>query len=123
MGKIADAISRTEDEQTPLQVKLDELSKAMTILVIAISVVIFLTGFIKYGLGFLSNVSHVLDTFMITVSVAVAAIPEGLVAVVTIVLSMGVTKMNQRHAGGPGMAPGRQAGLTQVEWEGRGCRP
>lgn len=114
MGKIADAISRTEDEQTPLQVKLDELSKAMTILVIAISVVIFLTGFIKYGLGFLSNVSHVLDTFMIAVSVAVAAIPEGLVAVVTIVLSMGVTKMSQRHAIIRKLSAVETLGCTQI---------
>ena len=114
MDKIADAISRTEDEQTPLQVKLDELSKAMTILVIAISVVIFLTGFIKYGLGFLSNVSHVLDTFMIAVSVAVAAIPEGLVAVVTIVLSMGVTKMSQRHAIIRKLSAVETLGCTQI---------
>ena len=114
MGKIADAISRTEDEQTPLQVKLDELSKAMTILVIAISVVIFLTGFIKYGFGFLSNVSHVLDTFMIAVSVAVAVIPEGLVAVVTIVLSMGVAKMSQRHAIIRKLSAVETLGCTQI---------
>lgn len=98
MGKIADALAQAEDGQTPLQRKLSELSHVLTILVVGISVAIFLTGFLKYGLAFLSNFDHVLDTFMIAVSLAVAAIPEGLVAVVTIVLSLGVTKMSQQRA-------------------------
>ncbi|KXB35116.1 cation-translocating P-type ATPase [Atopobium deltae] len=98
MGKIADALTQAEDGQTPLQRKLSELSHVLTILVVGISVAIFLTGFLKYGLAFLSNFDHVLDTFMIAVSLAVAAIPEGLVAVVTIVLSLGVTKMSQQRA-------------------------
>ena len=98
MGKIADALAQAEDEQTPLQKKLTELSKILTILVIVISVVIFLTGFIKYGAGFLSDISRVLNTFMVAVSLAVAAIPEGLAAVVTIVLSIGVTKMSKNNA-------------------------
>ena len=98
MGKIADAIAQAEDEETPLQKKLNELSKILTILVVVISVIIFLTGFVKYGAGFLSDISRVLDTFMVAVSLAVAAIPEGLAAVVTIVLSIGVTKMSKRNA-------------------------
>ena len=98
MGKIADALAQAEDEETPLQKKLTELSKILTILVVVISVVIFLTGFVKYGTGFLSDISRVLNTFMIAVSLAVAAIPEGLAAVVTIVLSIGVTKMSKNNA-------------------------
>ena len=98
MGKIAGALAQAKDEETPLQKKLDELSKTLSILVVAISVVVFLTGFLKYGAGFISNINLVLNTFMIAVSLAVAAIPEGLVAVVTIVLSMGVTKMSQKNA-------------------------
>ena len=98
MGKIADALAKAEDEETPLQKKLNELSKILTILVVAISVIIFLTGFIKYGAGFLSDISRVLNTFMVAVSLAVAAIPEGLAAVVTIVLSIGVTKMSKNNA-------------------------
>ena len=98
MGKIADALAKAEDEETPLQKKLTELSKILTILVVAISVVIFLTGFIKYGGGFLSDINRVLNTFMVAVSLAVAAIPEGLAAVVTIVLSIGVTKMSKNNA-------------------------
>ncbi|MDO4536754.1 MAG: cation-translocating P-type ATPase [Coriobacteriales bacterium] len=114
MGKIANAIAQAEDEQTPLQVKLAELSRILTILVVAISVIIFLTGFIKYGSGFLSNISLVLNTFMVAVSLAVAAIPEGLAAVVTIVLSMGVTKMSQRHAIIRKLSAVETLGCTQI---------
>ena len=98
MGKIADALAQAEDEQTPLQKKLTELSKALTILVVVICALIFATGFIKHGTGFLSDINLVLDTFMVAVSLAVAAIPEGLAAVVTIVLSIGVTKMSHNNA-------------------------
>ncbi|MBS4873503.1 MAG: cation-translocating P-type ATPase [Atopobium minutum] len=98
MGKIADALAKAEEGQTPLQIKLSELSSILTRLVIGVSVIVFLTGFFKYGMGFLGNMDLMLSTFMIAVSLAVAAIPEGLVAVVTIVLSIGVTKMSQQNA-------------------------
>ena len=98
MGKIADALAQAEDESTPLQKKLDQLSKTLTYVVVGISVFIFCTGFVRYGGGFLSNINLVLDTFMVAVSLAVAAIPEGLAAVVTIVLSIGVTKMSKNNA-------------------------
>ena len=98
MGKIADALTRAESDETPLQQRLNELSRILTIVTVAICAVIFLTGFIKYGPGFLTDINHVLNTFMIAVSLAVAAIPEGLAAVVTIVLSIGVTKMSQHNA-------------------------
>ena len=95
MGKIADALTQAKDSQTPLQRQLSQLSKTLTFLVLAICVVIFAVGVIREG-SFTGPM--LLDSFMIAVSLAVAAIPEGLVAVVTIVLSIGVTKMSQKNA-------------------------
>ena len=95
MGKIADAIAQAEEELTPLQIKLAQLSKILTKLVLVICAFIFALGVIKAG-HFSMDV--MIDTFMLAISLAVAAIPEGLVAVVTIVLSIGVTKMSQRNA-------------------------
>lgn len=95
MGKIADAISQAEEELTPLQIKLDQLSKILTKLVLVICVFIFALGVFKAGH---ISVDVMIDTFMLAISLAVAAIPEGLVAVVTIVLSIGVTKMSKRNA-------------------------
>lgn len=96
MGKIADALSQAGDESTPLQKKLNQLSKILSILVLAICAVIFAVDIIR-SYPDISAVS-LLDTFMIAVSLAVAAIPEGLAAVVTIVLSIGVTNMSKRNA-------------------------
>ena len=98
MGKIADALSTAKTELTPLQIKLAQLSRILTVMVIAICVIIFAVDFIRHGSAMASNPKMILDTFMVAVSLAVAAIPEGLVAVVTIVLSMGVTKMSKRQA-------------------------
>ncbi|MEE1159269.1 MAG: HAD-IC family P-type ATPase, partial [Atopobiaceae bacterium] len=99
MGKIADALAKAEDEQTPLQIKLAELSRILTILVVGISALIIVVGMIKNGgLAFFNDIGLVLNTFMVAVSLAVAAIPEGLAAVVTIVLSIGVTKMSHHNA-------------------------
>ena len=95
MGKIADALTQAEDEQTPLQVKLAGLSKILTWLVLAICVVMFVVGVVREGT---LNFDVAINTFMMAVSLAVAAIPEGLAAVVTIVLSIGVTKMSKRNA-------------------------
>jgi len=95
MGKIASALAQAKDESTPLQIKLAGLSKILTWLVLGICIFIFIVGVIKAG-SF--SVEVVLDTFMLAVSLAVAAIPEGLAAVVTIVLSIGVTKMSKRSA-------------------------
>ncbi|MBQ9272243.1 MAG: cation-translocating P-type ATPase, partial [Mogibacterium sp.] len=95
MGKIADAISQAEEELTPLQIKLAQLSRILTKLVLAICVFIFALGVIKAGR---LSMDVMIDTFMLAISLAVAAIPEGLVAVVTIVLSIGVTKMSHRNA-------------------------
>ena len=95
MGKIADALSKAEDGQTPLQIKLSQLSKVLTWLVLVICVVIFGVNILRFrGTG----ERYILDSFLIAVSLAVAAIPEGLAAVVTIVLSIGVTNMSKRNA-------------------------
>lgn len=99
MGKIAGAIANAEDDETPLQKSLDQLSKILSIAVLIICVIILginiLQMLVKNGAitlpGFLSS-------FMIAVSLAVAAIPEGLAAVVTVVLSIGVTNMSKRGA-------------------------
>ncbi len=95
MGKIADALANAEEGQTPLQIKLSQLSKILTWLVLGICVVIFVVQTLRSGgLSFES----VLNSFMVAVSLAVAAIPEGLAAVVTVVLSIGVTNMSKRNA-------------------------
>ena len=95
MGKIADALQQASDGETPLQIKLDQLSKVLTWLVLGICAVVFAVQLVRAGsLGF----GVVLDSFMIAVSLAVAAIPEGLAAVVTVVLSIGVTNMSKRNA-------------------------
>ena len=95
MGKIADALAQASDGQTPLQIKLTQLSKILTWLVLGICVVIFAVQLLRAG-GMSFEV--VLNSFMIAVSLAVAAIPEGLAAVVTVVLSIGVTNMSKRNA-------------------------
>ena len=99
MGKIADALANAKDEETPLQLKLNQLSKILTVLVVGICIVIFAVGLIRAAIspeGITGDTF--LDSFMIAVSLAVAAIPEGLAAVVTIVLSIGVTNMSKRNA-------------------------
>ena len=96
MGKIADALQNAKDGQTPLQIKLTQLSKILTWLVLGICVVVFGVQLIRSIGNFSFDV--VLDSFMIAVSLAVAAIPEGLAAVVTVVLSIGVTNMSKRSA-------------------------
>ncbi len=94
MGKIADALAKAEEGKTPLQIKLAGLSKILTWLVIGICVVIFGVQLIRDGIGF----EPIFNSFMIAFSLAVAAIPEGLATVVTIVLSIGVTNMSKRNA-------------------------
>ena len=92
MGAIADALSAAEEEETPLQVKLKELSRKLSAMILLICAFVFIVNLVRNGSG------AVLDTFMIAVSLAVAAIPEGLSAVVTVLLSIGVTKMSKNHA-------------------------
>ena len=95
MGKIADALAQAEEGKTPLQIKLAGLSKILTYLVIGICVIIFAVQLLRHGsFGF----EPIISSFMLAISLAVAAIPEGLATVVTIVLSIGVTNMSKRNA-------------------------
>ncbi len=99
MGKIADALTNAQEGKTPLQRKLGQLSKILTYLVIGICVVVFGINIIRaLATNGDVNFNMVLDTFMVAISLAVAAIPEGLATVVTIVLSIGVTNMSKRNA-------------------------
>ena len=95
MGKIADALTQAEEGKTPLQIKLAGLSKILTYLVIGICVVIFAVQLLRHGEF---GLEPILSSFMLAISLAVAAIPEGLATVVTIVLSIGVTNMSKRSA-------------------------
>ncbi len=90
VGKIAEMISEVEDSETPLQKKLNGLGKTLGIAALAICAVIFVVGML-YG-------KAPLNMFMTAVSLAVAAIPEGLAAVSTIVLAIGVQRMVKRNA-------------------------
>lgn len=85
LGKIANAISGIDSEQTPLQKKMSEISKMLSIIVIVIAIVMFAVGVIEGR--------PIDDVFMLAVALAVAAIPEGLAAVITITLAIGVQKM------------------------------
>ena len=111
MGKIADALTQAQDEATPLQQKLSQLSKILTFAVLGICVLIFVVGIIRAGEF---TFPAVISTFMLAISLAVAAIPEGLAAVVTIVLSMGVTKMSKRNAVIRKLTAVETLGCTQV---------
>jgi Ca2+-transporting ATPase len=99
MGKIATAIQEAKESRTPLQIKLAQLSGILSKLVIGICIFIFLFGVVRQFItGGAHDLPFFLDTFMLAVSLAVAAIPEGLVAVVTIALSIGVTNMSKKNA-------------------------
>ena len=111
MGKIAGALAATEQEQTPLQRKLDELGKLLSKMVLGICVFIFAFNLFMAG-NF--HLEVILETFMVAVSLAVAAIPEGLATVVTVVLSIGVTKMSQRNAVIRRLTAVETLGCTQV---------
>lgn len=90
VGKIAGFISQDEDEVTPLQRKLNELGKYFTIITIGVAVAIFIIGMIQGR--------EIFDMLLTSISLAVAAIPEGLPAIVTIILALGVQKMAKRNA-------------------------
>jgi len=90
VGKIAEMLNATEEQETPLQIKLNKLSKTLGIAAIAICAMIFMIGLLQG--------KEPIHMFMTAVSLAVAAIPEGLVAVTTIVLAIGVEKMVTRNA-------------------------
>lgn len=91
IGQIATSLDSVEDKETPLQRQLKDLSKKLAILVIIVSILVFVVGYFRSGMD-------LLDNFMVAVSLAVAAIPEGLTAVVTIVLSIGMNRMVEKKA-------------------------
>jgi Ca2+-transporting ATPase len=92
IGKIAGMIQTIEDEQTPLQKKINQLGKWIGILVIVIALVVFTADFVRYG------ISQVNNSFLQAVSLAVAAVPEGLPIITTIALTLGVTRMAAKKA-------------------------
>ena len=111
MGKIAGALAAAEEDETPLQRKLDELGKLLSKMVLGICVFIFAFNLFRAG-DF--HLEVILETFMVAVSLAVAAIPEGLATVVTVVLSIGVTRMSQRNAVIRRLTAVETLGCTQV---------
>ena len=111
MGKIAGVLARTEQEETPLQRKLTQLGKTLSYLVLAICVFIFVFDLLVEGDY---SLEAILKTFMVAVSLAVAAIPEGLATVVTVVLSIGVTNMSKRGAVIRRLTAVETLGCTQV---------
>ena len=111
MGKIAGVLARTEQEKTPLQRKLTQLGKTLSYLVLAICVFIFVFDLLVEGDY---SLEAILKTFMVAVSLAVAAIPEGLATVVTVVLSIGVTNMSKRGAVIRRLTAVETLGCTQV---------
>ena len=111
MGRIAGVLAQTEQEQTPLQRKLSQLGGVLSKLVLGICVFIFVFDLLVAG-DF--SLDSVLRTFMVAVSLAVAAIPEGLATVVTVVLSIGVTNMSKRNAVIRRLTAVETLGCTQV---------
>ncbi len=90
IGNIADLLNEVVDEMTPLQKKIDKLGKQLGIISVVVVIIIF-------GVGLLYNFD-VLDLFLVSVSLAVAAIPEGLPTVITVVLALGMRKMAKKNA-------------------------
>ncbi|MDD4681534.1 MAG: cation-translocating P-type ATPase, partial [Clostridia bacterium] len=111
MGKIANILTNTSEDKTPLQKTLAGLSRVLSVCVLGISIFIFIFSVLQNG-GFSGG--YVLDMFLLAISLAVAAIPEGLVAVVTVVLSIGVTKMSKRNAIIRKLTAVETLGCTQV---------
>ena len=91
VGKIADMLANADESQTPLKQSLEQLSKTLTYLIIAIALVTFLVSVFIRG-------EQPLEGLMVAVALAVAAIPEGLPAIVTILLSLGTTSLAKRNA-------------------------
>ena len=111
MGKIAGVLANTAEEETPLQKRLTELGATLSKLVLAICVFIFVFDLVV-ARDF--SLTGILETFMVAVSLAVAAIPEGLATVVTVVLSIGVTKMSHHNAVIRRLTAVETLGCTQV---------
>ncbi len=116
MGKIANAITLAEEGKTPLEIKLEQLSKVLTKLVLGVCLIIFAYNIIMYFVGGQVGEFYqvALHSFITAIALAVAAIPEGLVAVMTIVLSIGVTNMSKKNAIIRKMTAVETLGCTQI---------
>ena len=90
MGKIADLLQNIEEEKSPLKEKLDSLGKVLVVICLVICAVVTVLGIIRGN--------EIGEMFMLGVSLAVAAIPEGLAAIVTVALALGVSRMLKRKA-------------------------
>lgn len=91
VGHIAGMLANADETQTPLKASLNQLGKILTIIVLTIAVIMFVVGVFVRG-------DNPLDMLLTSISLAVAAIPEGLPAIVTIILALGTQKMAKRHA-------------------------
>ena len=102
MGKIADMLSESEEELTPIQKKLNKTGKFISLAVVVIAAVIFVVTVLSSIPSMKNDNSLIADTiieaFMTAVAIAVAAIPEGLTAVITIIMAIGVQRMSKRNA-------------------------
>src|SRR5699024_11048189 len=97
MGKIAQMLTEVQEDPSPLNKQLGTTAKILSFLVLGIAIIIFIVNICAHiSTGIDAQVF--MDAFMTAVAIAVAAIPEGLPAVVTIVLAMGVQKMSRRNA-------------------------
>jgi Ca2+-transporting ATPase len=96
IGNIANLLNEVEDEMTPLQKKIDKLGKQLGIVSVIVVLVIFVVGILYNILGITEF--EIIDLFMVSVTLAVAAIPEGLPTVITVVLSIGMRKMAKQNA-------------------------
>ncbi|MGE4571306.1 MAG: calcium-translocating P-type ATPase, PMCA-type [Candidatus Izemoplasmatales bacterium] len=92
IGKIATMLDAVEEGKTPLQKTIDQFAKVLGVIIIIVSVVVFLLGFVQNSFEF------ELELFLTSVALAVAAIPEGLTAVITVVLALGMQRMVKRNA-------------------------
>ena len=90
LGKIATLMDQTKEKKTPLQITLDDFSKKLALIILVICIIVF-------GLSLYRN-TPILDSLMFAVALAVAAIPEALSSIVTIVLALGTQKMAHQHA-------------------------
>lgn len=111
MGKIANIIANTEEESTPLQKNMEQLSKVLSFIVLGICAFMFAYSFMTDKDH---STKHIVEMLMTAVSLAVAAIPEGLVVVVTVLLSIGVTRMSKRNAIIRRLTAVETLGCTQV---------
>lgn len=94
LGRIASMVQETEKEETPLQKRLEVVGKQLGMMILGICAIVFILGIIRVGL----TPEHITFMFLAAVSLAVAAIPEGLPAVVTMALALGTQRMAKRHA-------------------------